>query len=120
MIYVMPDWRRYMTDSKKAMGSFQLAIRWTARISSILIISVFLLMFFGEGLEPEKVKPLEWLMLLFGPFGLMLGMILGWWKEGLGGTIVVLSLTSALLVGAKRRRVGCNARLAWFIFADVP
>ena len=109
-----------MTDSKKAMGSFQLAIRWTARISSILIISVFLLMFFGEGLEPEKVKPLEWLMLLFGPFGLMLGMILGWWKEGLGGTIVVLSLTSALLVGAKRRRVGCNARLAWFIFADVP
>ena len=56
-------------------------------------------MFLGEGFEPAKIKPIEWVMLLFGPFGLMLGMIIGWWKEGLGGAITVLCYFAALLVG---------------------
>lgn len=74
-------------------------VRWTARISSILVIGVFLLMFFGEGFDPAKVKPNEWVMLLFGPFGFILGMILGWWKEGLGGAITIVSFVGALFVG---------------------
>jgi len=74
-------------------------VRWIARISSILVIGVFLLMFFGEGFDPVKVKPSEWVMLLFGPFGFILGMILGWWKEGLGGAITIVSFFGAMLVG---------------------
>lgn len=38
-------------------------------------------------------------MLIFGPFGLVLGMLLGWWKEGLGGAVVILSLFASLIVG---------------------
>ncbi len=88
-----------MNTSKPTTTSFQLVVRWTARISSIPIIIVFLMMFVGEGFELAKVKPIEWVMLLFGPFGLALGMILGWWKEGLGGAITILSFLAALLVG---------------------
>lgn len=88
-----------MTTSKSTSNLLLLAVRWTARISSILFIGVFMLMFVGEGFDPAKVRPLEWLMLFFGPFGLMLGMILGWWKEGLGGAITILSLFISLLVG---------------------
>ncbi|NOH04851.1 MAG: hypothetical protein HND47_24225 [Chloroflexi bacterium] len=88
-----------MTVSEKPISSFHLAVRWTARISSLLIISVFLLMFLGEGFDPATVKPFEWLLLLFGPFGLIIGMLLGWWKEGLGGAIVLLSLVVSLLIG---------------------
>lgn len=88
-----------MNNSKPTANPLLTVVRWTARISSIPIIIVFLLMFFGEGFDPTKVKPFEWVMLLFSPFGLVLGMILGWWKEGLGGAITILSYFGALLVG---------------------
>ncbi len=86
-------------NTKAPANSFHLAVRWTARISTIPVIIVFLLMFLGEGFDPTKVRPIEWVMLLFGPFGLILGMILGWWKEGLGGAITILSYFAALSVG---------------------
>jgi len=88
-----------MTEPTSSDNTFQLVVRWTARLSSVLIIGVFLLMFLGEGFEPAKVKPIEWVMLLFGPFGLILGMIIGWWKEGLGGAITILCFLAALSVG---------------------
>jgi hypothetical protein len=88
-----------MNTSKTTLTPLLATVRWAARISSILVIGVFLLMFFGEGFDPTKVKPNEWIMLLFGPFGFMLGMILGWWKEGLGGAITIVSFFGAMLVG---------------------
>lgn len=88
-----------MTAAKPSITPLYNAVRWAARISSVPVILVFLLMFIGEGFDPSKVKPIEWVMLAFGPFGLILGMILGWWKEGLGGLIAVLSYTGALIVG---------------------
>jgi len=88
-----------MSTSKIASAPLLTTVRWAARISSIPVIVVFLLMFFGEGFDPAKVKPIEWVMLLFGPFGFMLGMILGWWKEGLGGAITIVCFVAAMLVG---------------------
>ncbi len=88
-----------MSTPNIALSPLLLTVRWIARISSILIIAVFLLMFFGEGFDPAKVKPIEWILLLFGPFGFMFGMILGWWKEGLGGAITILCFFGAMLVG---------------------
>lgn len=88
-----------MSTSKATTNPLLPAIRWTARLSSIPVIVVFLLMFLGEGFDPTKVKPIEWIMLLFGPFGFMFGMILGWWKEGLGGAITIVSFFGAMLVG---------------------
>lgn len=88
-----------MNTSNSATTPLLTTVRWAARISSIPIIIVFLLMFFGEGFDPTNVKPIEWLMLLFGPFGFMLGMILGWWKEGLGGAITIVSFFVAMFVG---------------------
>ena len=88
-----------MNKSNIPTDTLRTAVHWTARISSILFIGILLLMFLGEGFEPAKVKPTEWIMLLFGPFGLALGMILGWWKEGLGGAVTILSFFASLLVG---------------------
>lgn len=88
-----------MISPKPTANPLLTTVRWTARIASILVIGVFLLMFFGEGFDPAKVKPNEWVMLLFGPFGLMLGMILGWWKEGLGGAITIVCFFITLSIG---------------------
>jgi len=88
-----------MDTANKSTNTPQLVIRWIARLLSIPVIVIFLLMFFGEGFDPAKVKPAEWLMLLFGPFGLIVGMILGWWKEGVGGVITLVSFFAAMIVG---------------------
>ncbi len=74
-------------------------IRWAARISSIIFIGVFILMFMGEGFVPAKITPREWVSLFFFPFGLIVGMILAWWKEGLGGAITLGSLFGFVLFG---------------------
>ncbi len=65
-------------------------IRWTARVWSIATIGLVLLLLVGEGLYPST--PAEWVGLLFFPFGICAGMILAWWREGLGGGITVGSL----------------------------
>jgi hypothetical protein len=44
----------------------------------------------GEGLNPSG--PSEWLGVLLLPVGISVGMILAWWKEGLGGSITTASL----------------------------
>jgi len=88
-----------MATADKSTNTSYLIVHWMARILSIPIIVIFLLMFFGEGFDPAKVKPNEWVMLLFGPFGLVLGMLLGWWKEALGGVVILVSFFIAMLVG---------------------
>ena len=56
-------------------------------------------MFLGEGFDASKITPREWISLFFFPFGVSAGMILAWWKEGLGGVITVVSFIAELFVG---------------------
>ncbi len=65
-------------------------VRWIARIWSIASIGLILLFIIGEGINPTA--PSEWLGLLFFPFGISLGMLLAWRKEGLGGIIAAGSI----------------------------
>jgi len=65
-------------------------IRWTARIWSIIVFGLIILLIIGEGINPSFTY--EWLGLFFIPFGISIGMILAWWWEGLGGIIIVGSL----------------------------
>lgn len=69
-----------------------LLIRWAARILSIISIGIVILFIVGEKFNTAQIKPTEWLGLLFFPIGISIGMILAWWKEGLGGCITIGSL----------------------------
>lgn len=88
-----------MRDSKEPTNPMLTIIRWTARLASILLTGVLLLMFLGEGFDPARVTPHEWISLFFFPFGFIVGMIVAWWREGLGGAIAVISLFAVLFVG---------------------
>jgi hypothetical protein len=74
-------------------------IRWIARIWSLLTIIVLLLFFFGEAdfSGPIRITPQEWLGILFFPVGIVLGMVLAWWKEGVGAAVTVGSLVAFYL-----------------------
>src|SRR5438132_2403332 len=58
-----------------------LSLRWTARAASLLSIGIILLFFVG--FNPGSVRPGEWVGLAFFPAGVVIGMIVAWWKDGL-------------------------------------
>ena len=60
---------------------------WIARIWSSLVIGVLLLFMFGEA------PPITVLHICF-PFGVMLGLILAWFFEGIGATIIIVSIVA--------------------------
>lgn len=69
-----------------------------ARVGSIASITLLLMLFAGEGLHPSEVAPRQWIGLFFFPLGVMIGMVLAWWKEGLGAAITLGSLLAFYLV----------------------
>jgi hypothetical protein len=75
-----------------------LVLRWLARLTGLLSIGILLLFLTGEdGLILHgwtKVRPIEWLGLLFFPFGVLLGLGLAWWREALGAAVAAVSVTA--------------------------
>jgi hypothetical protein len=68
------------------------ALAWSARATSVVSTGLLLLFFVGEGFDPSDVTPRQWAGLLFFPLGVVAGMILAWWREGVGGAVTVGSL----------------------------
>jgi len=73
-------------------------VRWTARAWSIVTILFVMGFLIGEGFSPEHFQLVEWLGFLFFPFGICLGLIVAWWKEGLGAIIIISSLFAFYLI----------------------
>jgi len=73
------------------------ALRWVARVLSILVVGVILLFAVGEGLHLSRFTARELVLFLFFPFGVCLGMALAWRWEGLGGAITVASIAAFYL-----------------------
>src|SRR6516165_6611821 len=79
-----------------------LILRWLARLTGLLSIGVLLLFMIGDdGLISRnawiKVRPNEWIQLLLFPFGVLVGLGLGWWREGLGAGVAAVSLAAFYL-----------------------
>jgi hypothetical protein len=67
------------------------ALRWIARIAGIALVGIVLLFFIGEGFNPLRLTPHEALMMaLF--WTALVGLLVGWRREGLGGALTVGSL----------------------------
>lgn len=73
-------------------------IELLARVGSIASITLLLMLFVGEGLHPSRVSTSEWVGLFFFPVGIVVGMIIAWWKESLGAAITLGSLMAFYLV----------------------
>jgi hypothetical protein len=56
------------------------------------------MLFAGEGLHPSTITASEWVGLLFFPVGVMIGMVIAWWKEGVGSLVTVGSLLAFYVV----------------------
>jgi len=71
-------------------------IRRIARIWSIVILALFLVLIIGHSLNPEEPSPtpIEWLGMAFFPIGVTVGLVLAWKWEGLGGIITIVGVVA--------------------------
>lgn len=69
-----------------------------ARVGSIASVTLFILLFMGEAFRPSEISPNEWAGLVFFPIGVVIGMAIAWWKEGIGSVVTVASLVGFYLV----------------------
>jgi len=92
-------------------------LRWLARILSIISIGLVIMLALGEGLNPLQLTLREWVLFLF-LLGILLGMIVAWRWEGLGGGITVGSLAAFYL--AHRLFSPGFPRGPWFLIIATP
>lgn len=72
--------------------NFAQTLQWLARGLSVVSIFVILLFFIGEGFNPAALRSKEWVLMIFFPIGVVAGMAIAWWKEGLGAAITITAL----------------------------
>jgi hypothetical protein len=73
-------------------------VEFLARIGSVMSITLLVLIFQAEALHPSDIAPKEWFGLVFFPIGIIIGLAIAWWKEGLGISITMGSLLAFYLV----------------------
>jgi hypothetical protein len=73
-------------------------IELLARAGSIASITLLILIFWGEAFRPSEISATEWAGLVFFPIGVVIGLIVAWWKEGMGSVVTVGSLVGFYLV----------------------
>jgi len=87
-----------MSTSRIDLGFPLAIIELLARITSIASITLLVMLFQAEAFHPTGVALKEWIGLFFFPMGVMVGMVVAWWKEGLGALIALGSLAVFYLV----------------------
>ena len=86
-----------MGQVKGEPGRYGRRVRVVARVWSVASLSFLSLILVGELLLPSSAEaptPSEWAGLMLFPGGASLGLILGWRREGWGGTLTVGSLVA--------------------------
>ncbi len=86
--------------------------RWFARLVSLIVIGFLLLFMFDEGF------PLITVLHLCFPLGVMLGLAVAWFLEGIGSTIAIVSIAAFYLI--HYRLSGTLPKGPFFLMAAAP
>jgi hypothetical protein len=87
-----------MLNNRIDLGLPLALIELLARIGSIASITLLVLLFVGEPFRPSRISADEWAGLVFFPIGVVIGMVVAWWKEGVGSALTIASLLGFYLV----------------------
>jgi hypothetical protein len=87
-----------MFEAKENETTFEHIFRLSARGASIACLAIIFFFFLGEGIDFGNVSANEWVGLAFFPIGVLIGLVLAWREEFLGGLITLISIASFYLV----------------------
>ena len=83
-------------------------VHWSARVTSLLLLGLVIVFVIGHGGPPNVVRQPTSVQLEFAAMGLMLlGLLIGWVREGFGGLLVMIGLGAFNIV-----ELGVNGRPA--------
>jgi len=106
-----------MFSKRRDLGLPLAVVELLARVGSIASITFLVMLFVGEGFHPSEVTAKQWVGLFFFPLGVTVGMIVAWWKEGVGAAITLGSLLGLYLVYGFFMRYHIGG-WAFFVFAS--
>jgi len=70
-------------------------VAWTARITGLFLLGLVIVIFVGEGGPPNVFRQPPSVQLEFASLALILiGLVVGWVREGFGGFLVLLGLVA--------------------------
>jgi|ERR1043166_4601615 hypothetical protein len=87
-----------MFNKEGRLGLPLAVIELFARIGSIASVTLLVMLFLGDGFQPSRITANEWAGLLFFPLGVVIGMVVAWWKEGVGSVVTLGSLLGLYIV----------------------
>ena len=87
-----------MYNNRIDLGLPMALVEFLARVGSVISITLLVLLFQAEVLHPSEIAPREWFGLVFFPIGIIVGLVIAWWKEGLGVSITLGSLLAFYFV----------------------
>ena len=87
-----------MYNNRIDLGFPMALVEFLARVGSVMSITVLVLLFQAEALHPSEITTGEWFGLVFFPIGVVIGLGIAWWKEGLGVSITIGSLLAFYFV----------------------
>jgi hypothetical protein len=91
-------------------------VQWSGRVTSLLLFGLVFVVVVGQGGPPNILRQPTPVQLELAALGLvLLGLVLGWVREGLGGLLVLLGL--AVFNGVELAVNGQLARGAFPLFA---
>jgi hypothetical protein len=104
--------------SRNNESSVTKALHWGARILSLASTFIIVLFFMGERFEISRVAVKEWVGLFLFPVCVIIGFVIAWWNEGLGGVITTASLLAFYLVYGWLLNGSVNQGWAFIVFAS--
>ena len=87
-----------MLDNRLDLGLPLAVIELLARVGSIASITLLILLFMDDAVRPSEISANQWAGLVFFPIGVVIGMVIAWWKEGVGSVLTVASLIGFYMV----------------------
>jgi hypothetical protein len=87
-----------MYSNRVDLGFPMALVEFLARVGSVMSVTILVVLFQAEAFHPSAVAPREWFGLLFFPVGVIVGLVVAWWKEGLGVSITIGSLLAFYFV----------------------
>jgi hypothetical protein len=89
-----------LMNTQQAISWLALALRWTARVTGLLLVGLVLVFMFGYGGPPNVFTQSVPVQLEFLATAMMLaGFVLGWWREAAGGGLALIGF--ALFFGVE-------------------
>ncbi|MBN1164938.1 MAG: hypothetical protein JXB45_10190 [Candidatus Krumholzibacteriota bacterium] len=93
-------------------------LKWAARLWSVASIVLIIKLVVGQGFNPGLMRGVDWLKFFFFPVGAVIGMLYGWRKEALGGSLIIFSFAALAIVNFIETRI-CLPRI-YLLLVLVP